>query len=91
MFPRQPDHVLAATEADATVDVLLEKKQATIEPLEAVSSTPSAPRLYIGDRKGGGVEYLHCTPVSSRRRRKVSLESQTVQCGRESHGTRTLE
>jgi hypothetical protein len=41
---------------------------------------------------GGGVEYLHrSSPASSRRRRKRSLESETVKYGHESHWTRTRE
>jgi hypothetical protein len=38
---------------------------------------------------GGGVEYLHRNPASRRRRRKGTLESETVKCGHESHGTHT--
>jgi hypothetical protein len=38
---------------------------------------------------GGGVEYLHRDPASRKRRRKGSLESETVKYGRESYGTRT--
>jgi hypothetical protein len=38
---------------------------------------------------GGGVEYLHRSPASRRRRRKGSLESETVKHGHESHGTQT--
>jgi hypothetical protein len=40
---------------------------------------------------GGGVEYLHRSPASRRKRRKGSLESGTVKYGHESHGTGTRE
>jgi hypothetical protein len=41
---------------------------------------------------GGVVEYLHRSPASRRRRRKKgSLESETVEYGHESHGTQTRE
>jgi hypothetical protein len=40
---------------DATVAELLEKKHATIEALEEVFSTGSAPRLYTGNRNGAAV------------------------------------
>jgi hypothetical protein len=49
-------HVSAATEADATLEELLEKKHATIEePLEAVFSVRFAPRPYTGGRNGAAV------------------------------------
>jgi hypothetical protein len=38
-----------------------------------------------------GVEYLHRDPASRRRRRKESLESETVKRGHEYRGTRTWE
>jgi hypothetical protein len=40
---------------------------------------------------GGGVEYLHRDLTSRRRRRKGSLESETVKYGLKSQGTRTRE
>jgi hypothetical protein len=40
---------------------------------------------------GGGVEYLHRSPASRRRRQKGNLESETVKYDRESHRTRTRE
>jgi hypothetical protein len=37
----------------------------------------------------GGVEYLHCSPLSHRRRRKGNSRIWESKIGRESHGTRT--
>jgi hypothetical protein len=54
-FPRQPNHEIAAREADVIVEDLLEKKYATIEELlEAVFSMPSATKLYTEDRSSSG-------------------------------------
>jgi hypothetical protein len=59
---------------------------------------PWIPLHYISGRAdkngfpcGGGVEYLHRSPASRRRRQKGSLESERVKYGLESHGTRTRE
>jgi transposase len=46
-------------------------------------------RELVKSRVEAGVEYLHRSPASRRRRRKGSLESQTVKYGHESHGTWT--
>jgi hypothetical protein len=66
--------------------------------MEKVFSVGSNSRLYNEDPRpaereshpcGGGVEYLHRDPASRRKRRKGSLESETVKYGHESYGTRT--
>jgi hypothetical protein len=52
-------HISAATESDATVEELLEKKHATIDELfEAVLYMRSAPMLYTEDRKGTAVSKI---------------------------------
>jgi hypothetical protein len=45
----------------------------------------------IQDSYGGRIEYLHRDPASRRRRRKGSLEFETVKYGHETKGTRIQE
>jgi hypothetical protein len=66
--------------------------------LEAVSCMRPVQQVHeatielLGDLPcGGGVEYLHRDPASRRRKRKASLEAETVKYGHESQGTRTRE
>jgi hypothetical protein len=66
-FALQPNHVTAATDTIATIEQLL----------EAVFRMRLALELYTDERGshrfhpcGGGVEYLHRSPTSRRRRRK---------------------
>jgi hypothetical protein len=66
-----------------------------------VFCTRSVPRCYNPDEFGsltvgefpcgGGVEYFHRSAASRRGDEKGGLKSETVKCGRESHGTRTPE
>jgi hypothetical protein len=64
-LPRHPDHVTASTDTHATIEKLL---------LEAVFSVGYVPMLCIEASsttpREGGLEYLHRSPWSRRKRRK---------------------
>jgi hypothetical protein len=71
-------HIFATTQADATVEELMEKKHATIgELLEAMFSMRSASRIYTGNRNGIASNYKRQTRPLVRR---DALHQQTRNC-----------
>jgi hypothetical protein len=70
-----------ATEADATVEKLVEKKHAAIELLEAVFSMQSAPKLYTADRVEAGPNTSTVTLRVVGGDEKGSLKCETVKYG----------
>jgi hypothetical protein len=80
--------MFAETDTQATIEELLR----TVFSMRSVQNgyeEEFSRKSAVGFPCGAGVEYLHRSPASRRRRRKGSHESETVKYNHESHRTRT--